>query len=305
MNKPRTPKRDIHGWIILDKPLGMTSTQAVGAVRWALKAKKAGHAGTLDPLATGILPIALGEATKTVPYAVDGVKRYRFSVRWGAQTTTDDTEGTVMATSEYRPDRQAIEALLPSFIGEIEQVPPKFSAIKIDGERAYDLARDGEDVTLEARIVEILDFVVLDIPDDNTAIFECECGKGTYVRALARDMGQRLGCLGHVVQLRRTLVGGFDESVAVSIEDIRALRDAPDEAALPFLRPVASALQDLQQIALDRTQADRVRRGQSVLLRGRDAPIFEGEAYATCFGDLIAIGDVEHGEFIPKRVFNL
>ena len=187
----RKKGRAIHGWLVLDKPVGMTSTQAVGAVRRLFDARKAGHAGTLDPLATGVLPIALGEATKTVPYAVDGTKHYRFTVRWGAGTDTDDAEGRITATSELRPAREAIEALLPRFTGAILQTPPAFSAIKVDGNRAYDLARAGEVVELEARLVQIDSLVLLDMPDADTAIFEARCGKGTYVRALARDMGTR------------------------------------------------------------------------------------------------------------------
>lgn len=305
MSKPRSDKREINGWLVLDKPRDITSTQAVGAARWAMRAKKAGHAGTLDPLATGVLPIAFGEATKTVSHAMDGLKRYRFTVTWGTETDTDDVEGRVMASSPLRPTRAAIEAILPEYLGTIQQVPPKFSAIKIDGERAYDLARDGEDVELQARNVEVHALALIDTPDADRSVFECECGKGTYVRALARDMGRDLGCLGHISQLRRTRVGAFDESMAVDLEAVKALREgAPgDEAAL--LLPIEVALDGLVGVAIDRGAADRIRRGQSTILRGRDAPVVEGEAYATCFGDLVAIGLVERGEFVPKRVFNL
>ena len=207
----------INGWIILDKPVGMTSTQAVGKVRWLFQAQKAGHAGTLDPLATGVLPIALGEATKTVPYAVDGVKAYEFTVRWGAETDTDDAEGRIVETSDLRPTADEIEAILPDFHGEILQTPPQFSAIKIQGERAYDLARSGETVKLEPRpvVIDRLDLVAM--PDTDTSVFEAECGRGTYVRALARDMGRRLGCLGHVTQLRRTRVAAFSAGSAVTV----------------------------------------------------------------------------------------
>lgn len=210
-----------------------------------------------------------------------------------------------MASSPLRPTRAAIEAILPEYLGTIQQVPPKFSAIKIDGERAYDLARDGEDVELQARNVEVHALALIDTPDADRSVFECECGKGTYVRALARDMGRDLGCLGHISQLRRTRVGAFDESMAVDLEAVKALREgAPgDEAAL--LLPIEVALDGLVGVAIDRGAADRIRRGQSAILRGRDAPVVEGEAYATCFGDLVAIGLVERGEFVPKRVFNL
>ncbi len=305
MSKPRTEKRDVHGWLVLDKPTDITSTSAVGAARWALKARKAGHAGTLDPLATGVLPIAFGEATKTVAYAMDGMKRYRFTVAWGAETDTDDVEGRVVARSERRPDRAEIEALLPRYHGVITQVPPTYSAIKVEGERAYDLARDGEAVALEAREVEIVALSLVDVPDADHAVFACECGKGTYVRALARDMGRDLGCLGHIVQLRRTRVGAFDETMATGLDAVKALRDQPPGVETGLLLPVETALSDLPEVAIDRTAAERLRRGQPVLLRGRDAPIVEGEAYATCFGDLVAIGEVARGEFLPKRVFNL
>ena len=196
----------VHGWLILDKPLGATSTQALGAVKRIYEAQKAGHAGTLDPLATGILPIAFGEATKTVSFAVDGEKAYRFTVRWGQETNTDDAEGDVVERSDKRPARSDIEAILPEFVGEISQRPPAFSAIKVEGNRAYDLARDGEIVELEPRLVVIEELRLVDMPDPSTAVFEAECGKGTYVRALARDMGRRLKCYGHVVALRRTIV---------------------------------------------------------------------------------------------------
>src|SRR5215475_8791742 len=199
----RKKGRAIHGWLVLDKPAGMTSTQAVGAARRLFDARKAGHAGTLDPLATGVLPIAFGEATKTVPYAVDGAKHYRFTVRWGVATNTDDDEGEITAESELRPSRPAIEALLPRFTGEIMQTPPAFSAIKVDGNRAYDLARAGELVELEARSVQIDALALTYMPDADTSVFEARCGKGTYVRALARDMGVEFGCLGHLIALRR------------------------------------------------------------------------------------------------------
>jgi tRNA pseudouridine55 synthase len=307
MSRPRSDKRDVDGWIVLDKPPGMTSTQAVGAVRWALRARKAGHAGTLDPLATGVLPIALGEATKTVAYAMDGRKSYRFTVRWGAETDTDDAEGRVVATSPSRPTVEEIEAALPRYVGVIRQTPPRYSAIKIDGERAYDLARDGETVELEPREVEVVSLRLIDAPDADTAVFACDCGKGTYVRALARDIGRDLGCLGHVVQLRRTRVGAFEEGATAALDDVRALREAEDAAAglARLLRPVEAALADLPQVAIDRGDAERIRRGQATLLRGRDAPIMAGAAYATCFGELVALGEVEAGSFQPTRVFNL
>jgi tRNA pseudouridine55 synthase len=301
----RKKGKPVHGWLVLDKPAGMTSTQAVGAVRRLYDARKAGHAGTLDPLATGVLPIALGEATKTVPYAVDGIKHYRFTVRWGAATDTDDSEGRVVATSDASPSRAAIEGLLPSFTGEILQTPPAFSAIKIDGARAYDLAREGEVVELEPRPVHIDTLTLIDLPSADTAIFEARCGKGTYVRALARDMGKVLGCLGHLVALRRTRVGPFDEAQAVSPATLEAAaNEGGEEALLPFLLPVEAALQDLAELSVGQNDAARVLRGQPVLIRGRDAPSGSGPAYATCKGYLIAVGRVERGEFHPMRVFN-
>jgi tRNA pseudouridine55 synthase len=297
----------VHGWLILDKPLGMTSTQAVGKIKWLYQAQKAGHAGTLDPLATGILPIALGEATKTVSFAVDGEKAYRFSVRWGAETTTDDAEGKTIATSEQRPTIAAIEALLPHFIGEVSQVPPQFSAIKIDGNRAYDLAREGEDVPLEARIVVIESLRVVEQPDDATTVFEAECGKGTYVRALARDLGRRLGCHGHVVALRRTRVGPFSEDDAITLSELVSMHEDPTRLGelTGALLPVETALKNLTSLQVSSSDAARLARGQSIILRGRDAPVVAGPAFALCKGQLVAMGDIERAEFRPTRVFNL
>jgi tRNA pseudouridine55 synthase len=298
--QPRPKKRDVHGWVVLDKPVGMTSTHAVSVVKRALSAKKAGHAGTLDPLASGLLPIALGEATKTVPFVMDGRKAYQFTVAWGSQTSTDDTEGSVIATSELRPEEAAIAALLPRFTGTILQTPPKFSAIKIAGERAYDLARDGEEVVLQPRPVEI-DALRVVSHDGATTTFEAECGKGTYVRAIARDLGIALGCLGHVAHLRRTRVGPFTVAEATTVENLRASPEAAEAA----LRPVAAALGLIPEIIVHRDAALRLKRGQSTLLRGRDAPIEAEAVYATSGGVLIATGSVTNGELVPHRVFNL
>ncbi len=301
----RTRKgRDVSGWLILDKPVGMTSTQAVSVVRRLFGSNKAGHAGTLDPLASGCLPIALGEATKTVPFVQDGRKVYRFTVRWGVQTDTDDAEGQPIASSDHRPTAEAVAAALPHFTGDIMQVPPVYSALKIDGERAYDLARDGETVTLEARPVSIhrLDLIAADA---DTAVLEAECGKGTYVRSLARDLGLRLGTFGHVTALRRLVVGPFDEISLVPLADLQAAAEEGPQACDAYLRPVADALFDLPEIALTGADAGRVMRGQPVLLRGRDAPYLGGMAYATSAGRLLAIGDIDQGALHPKRVFNL
>lgn len=300
----RKQGKAVSGWLILDKPAGMTSTQAVGAVRRLFDARKAGHAGTLDPLATGILPIALGEATKTVPYAVEGEKGYRFTVRWGVETDTDDAEGRTISASDNRPEQDAIEALLPQFIGEILQTPPAYSAIKVDGERAYDLARAGEVVELEARPVCIDMLKLVECPCADTAVFEARCGKGTYVRALARDMGRALGCLGHVVALRRTRVASFLEADAVSMDALRAAAEEGESIALRLLLPVEAALSELSVLNVGQSDAARLLRGQAVLIRGRDAPTTTGPTYATCKGQLIAVGRIERGELHPLRVFN-
>jgi tRNA pseudouridine55 synthase len=304
----RREKRDVHGWIALDKPVGMTSTQAVGAIKRLFSCKRAGHAGTLDPLASGCLPIALGEATKTVPFVMDGRKIYRFTVRWGEERDTDDAQGRVIATSDIRPDRAAIEAVLPRFRGRIEQVPPRYSAIKVQGERAYDLARDGEAVELSGRPVEIHRLELTNQPDADRADFKAECGKGAYVRALARDMGRALGCYGHIRQLRREAVGAFGENDMISLEQLTALchRAAAGEASLAgALLPVETALDDIPALAVSRADAARLQRGQAVLLRGRDAPIFRGTVYVTASGRLVALAEVDRGEIVPKRVFNL
>ncbi len=299
MNAPRSKRVEINGWLILDKPTGMTSTHAVSRLKRIFNAKKAGHAGTLDPLATGILPVAFGEATKTVPFVQDGEKAYRFKVRWGVETDSDDSDGRVTKTSDVRPTQEAIVAALPRFVGVIMQTPPSFSAIKVDGERAYDLARDGETVELQAREVTIHELRIVDYSPDET-VFEAECGKGTYVRAIARDMGRLLGCYGHVTQLRRTRVGPFYESNAVVLTSLEG--EGVDPFA--FLLPVESGLSELACVNVDRNGAARLRRGQSLLLRGRDAPI-DGIAYAACGGTPVAFGEVQGGELVPSRVFNL
>jgi len=304
----RREKRDVHGWIILDKPIGMTSTHAVAIAKRLFTARRAGHAGTLDPLASGLLPLALGEATKTVPFVMDGRKRYRFTVQWGEERDTDDAEGRVVGASADRPTEEAIRACLPAFTGTISQVPPKFSAIKIEGERAYDLARDGQEVVLEARPIDVHDLALTAVPDANTAVFEAECGKGTYVRALARDIGRTLGCLGHVVALRRTQVGPFDENDMISLAELEGLcqKAAAGEGSLAdALLPVETALDDIPALAVSRADAARLQRGQAVLLRGRDAPIFRGTVHVTTSDELIALAEVDRGEIIPKRVFNL
>jgi tRNA pseudouridine55 synthase len=301
-------KRDVHGWVVLDKPVGMTSTHAVSVVKRLFSAKRAGHAGTLDPLASGMLPFALGDATKTGPCVMDGRKLYQFTVRWGEERDTDDAEGRVIALSEQRPTSDAIRALLPSFTGAIEQVPPKYSAIKIEGERAYDLARDGAAVELAARPVDIGSLELIETPGPDHAVLHAECGKGTYVRSLARDLGHALGCFGHVSALRRVAVGPFGPETMILLEDLEALchRAAAGEINLAdALMPVETALDDIPALAIARADAARLQRGQAVLLRGRDAPIFRGPVYVTVEGQLLALAEVDHGEIVPKRVFNL
>ena len=275
-----------------------TSTQAVGKVRWLFSAKKAGHAGTLDPLATGVLPIALGEATKTVPNIQDGEKLYRFTVKWGVQTATDDAEGDPIATSDVRPSAEAIATLLPRFTGEILQTPPAFSAIKIDGERAYDLARAGEAVELAARPVVIESFALI-AHDGEASTFEVACQKGTYVRALARDMALALGTRGHVIKLHRAAVGAFTDARAISLA---ALEAATPEERDAMLLPVAAGLSSVPEIRLSPVEAAVIRNGNPVLLTGAGAPIELDEAWASCRGQVIAIGYVAQGQFKPSRV---
>lgn len=304
---------DTSGWIILDKPLEMTSTQAVGKIKWLFNANKAGHAGTLDPLATGLLPIALGEATKTVPFVMDGEKTYRFTVRWGEETDTGDTEGSVVATSPVRPEAAAIEKALAAFTGDIMQVPPTYSAIRVDGERAYDRARDGEEFTLDARPVIIYELRLMECPDADSAIFECDCGKGTYVRSLARDIALGLGTRGHVTALRRLAVGPFGEDNMISLDMLEELRHkTPDffEMAFngqfeDFLLPVQIALDDIPALTVSSKDAVRLKRGQPVLLRGRDAPMICDTVSVSSDGCLVALGEVDQGMLKPKRIFNL
>lgn len=308
MSKPRKPKgRPISGWLILDKPVDFGSTEAVGKIKWLFNAQKAGHAGTLDPLASGMLPIALGDATKTVPYVMDGRKIYEFTVTWGEERSTDDLEGEVTQSSDQRPSEEAIRALLPTYTGTINQVPPQFSAIKIAGERAYDLARDGETVEIPSREVEVHRLTLLNCEGDK-AHFEVECGKGTYVRSLARDFGRDLGCYGHISSLRRTFVAPFAEEMMVPLAELVALEAIEDRderlAALDaFLGDTAEALSALPQLRITDDQAHRLRMGNPIILRGRDAPVAEPEAVALAGGKLIAIGEIAGGEFHPRRVF--
>ena len=289
-------KRPISGWIILDKPYGMSSTQAVGKVRWLFNAEKAGHAGTLDPLATGLLPIALGEATKTVPFIQGGAKRYRFELEWGSATSTDDAEGEVVATSDVRPDEAAVRAMLPRFVGTILQRPPIFSAIHVDGERAYDLARAGKLTELPERPVTIDALTLLNHTAERSS-FDMACEKGTYVRSLARDLAEALGTRGHVTLLRRTEVAGFTEQDSVLVETLEA---TPDRDAL--LKPTAVALSHLPELRMSGDDAAILRNGGAILLRGAAAPVALPEAWASINGAAVAIGEVRAGHFHPSRV---
>jgi tRNA pseudouridine55 synthase len=314
--------RPVSGWLVFDKPRGMGSTDAVAKIKWLYNADKAGHAGTLDPLASGMLPIALGEATKTVPYVQDGAKLYRFTVAWGEERTTDDLEGEAVRTSADRPDEAAIAALLPKYTGVIMQKPPAFSAIKIAGERAYDLARHGAAIDIPEREIEIGRFELIERPDEDHAVFEVECGKGTYVRSLARDMGRDLGCFGHVSDLRRLEVDPFTVDDLVTMEDIAAAvaeatptpaegeevnQGRPEGAALQGLDALlldpSAALDCLPSVSLTDDAAARVRRGNPVIVRGREAPVEADEACAMVRGKLVAIGAIEAGMFKPRRVF--
>ncbi len=293
--------RDISGWLIVDKPAGMTSTSVVNKVRWAFEARKAGHAGTLDPDATGVLAVALGEATKTVPYVTDALKAYTFIVRFGQATNTDDAEGEVIATSDTRPTDEEIKSALSSFIGDIEQVPPQFSAVKIDGERAYKRARDGEEMTLAARPLYVDSLLLTDRPDADHAELEMVCGKGGYVRSVARDLGQALGCLGHVRSLRRIWSGPFDAEDGLSVEQIDALARTPELDA--HLLPLEAALEDLTEVRATDEGAARLRNGNPGLVLTGDVA-YGDLCWASHQGKAVAIGTYKAGELHPARVIN-
>ncbi|HEX3651758.1 MAG TPA: tRNA pseudouridine(55) synthase TruB [Rhizomicrobium sp.] len=304
----------VHGWVVVDKPDGITSTQTVAIVRRVFDAQKAGHAGTLDPMATGVLAVALGEATKTVPYAMEAEKTYLFTACWGEARDSDDAEGRVIATSDVRPGKEQIEAALPHFLGRITQVPPVYSAIKVQGERAYDLARDGEVVTLEPRIVTIHGAKITDIPDPNHAAFEMRCGKGAYVRAWVRDLALALGTVGHVSQLRRTAIGGFSEKDAVPLETLKGSMHSP--AAFEHLRPISTALDGIPALAVTGPDAVRLRSGNPILMRANLFARLSEEAdnddlqgltvyLSTGDGEPVALAAIQAGELRPFRVFNL
>lgn len=314
MTRRRSRGRPVHGWLVIDKPEGLTSTQALARARRLLDAEKAGHGGTLDPLATGVLPLAFGEATKTVSFAMDGRKVYRFTLRWGEQRTTDDREGAVSATSDHRPDEADIHAALPGFIGEITQVPPCFSAIRIDGARAYDLARAGEMVEMAPRQVHVERFSLVARHDADHAEFEVVCGKGTYMRALARDLALAVGTVGHISALRRLSVGRFTLDRAISL-DAMATMDQ-DAIAENYLLPIETALDDIPALALSDAEAHKLRQGQTVALLSRQdrerleklwsGPAGEGAAVLAVAGNRpVALVRVDGAEIRPVRVLNL
>ena len=293
--------RDISGWLVVDKPAGLTSTAVVNKVRWAFGAKKAGHAGTLDPDATGVLAVALGEATKTVPYITDALKAYTFTVRLGQSTNTDDAEGEVIASSDTRPDDDEIKAALGQFVGDIMQVPPKFSAVKVDGQRAYKLARDGEDIELAARPLWVEELVMIDRLDADHVTLEMTCGKGGYVRAIARDLGASLGCHGHVRELRRIWSGPFDVSDGITLARVEELAQQPELDT--YLRPLEEGLQDLPQVPATPEGAVKMRNGNPGMVLASDIE-YGDECWASLDGKAVAVGRYKAGELHPSRVFN-
>ena len=315
-------RNHIHGWIVLDKPLGLSSTQALGKVRWLLNADKAGHGGTLDPLASGLLPLAFGEATKTIQWAMDGTKIYQFTVQWGSETSTDDLEGKIVATSNYHSFnhennnlphgvdfaamQQEVEAVLPNFCGAVQQKPPAYSALKVEGERAYDLARAGETVELAARTVQIDRLSVIDWPTPSQTTFEVVCGKGTYVRSIARDLGRALGWLGHVVMLRRLAVGPFRAADMISLEKLTEMVHSPgsENSLSGILRPIESVLDGIPALDLMDPDAQRLRHGQTVMLQG-NAPLAAEVVLVRHDGRPLGLGSIENGVLRPRRLFNL
>ncbi|MBO9395591.1 tRNA pseudouridine(55) synthase TruB [Shimia sp. R9_2] len=292
--------RDISGWLVVDKPAGMTSTAVVNKVRWAFDAKKAGHAGTLDPDATGVLAVALGEATKTVPFITDALKAYTFTVRLGQATNTDDAEGEVIAQSDLRPSDEEIKAALGQFVGDIMQVPPKFSAVKIDGQRAYKLAREGEDVELAARPLWVEELVMVDRKDQDHVTLEMTCGKGGYVRSIARDLGAALGCHGHVRELRRIWSGPFDAADGLTIEQIDEMAKQPELDS--HLRPLEEGLEELTEVKATPDGAARLRNGNPGMVIAHDVEYGE-ECWASYDDEAVAVGIFKAGELHPNRVF--
>ncbi|MEL7014295.1 MAG: tRNA pseudouridine(55) synthase TruB [Pseudomonadota bacterium] len=296
--------RDISGWVVVNKPAGATSTSMVGKVRWAFDARKAGHAGTLDPAATGVLAIALGEATKTIPYVTDARKAYRFIVRLGQATDTDDAEGTCLATSDQRPSDDTLREALGQFVGRIQQVPPRFSAVKIAGERAYARARNGEDFELSARPLWVEELTMVDRPDEDHVVLHMVCGKGGYVRSIARDLGEALGCHGHVKTLHRIWSGPFTLDNAMTPDDLDRL--ARHEALEAYLQPLEKGLSSLPRMICNESDASRLRHGNpaSVHAIAPDGmPEYGDECWAVCQGSPVALGRYRGGLMHPTRVF--
>ncbi len=292
--------RDISGWLVVDKPAGITSTAVVNKVRWALDAKKAGHAGTLDPEATGVLAIALGEATKTVPYITDALKCYTFTVRLGQSTNTDDAEGEVISTSDVRPTDDEIKAALGAFVGDITQVPPQFSAVKVDGERAYKKAREGEAMELAARPLWVDELLLVDRPDADHVVLEMTCGKGGYVRSIARDLGAKLGCFGHVLKLRRVWSGPFDAADGVTLERVDEMAKSPELLAL--VQPLELGLADVEQVTCSVESLVKLRNGNPAPVIGSGLD-YDQEVWASYNGEAVAVGNYRAGNIHPTRVF--
>ena len=296
-------KSTVHGWLILDKPLGLTSTQAIGKARRFLAGKKVGHGGTLDPLATGILPLAFGEATKLIPYVMDGDKVYEFTIRWGEQRSTDDAEGEVTKTSNKRPSEADILKALPDFVGNIQQTPPAFSAIKLDGERAYDIARAGGKPEMASREVVIHALDYLSSPDKEHSKFRVSCGKGMYVRSLARDLALKLGTVGFVSALRRTAVGAFTLDKAVALHKLEEMHKA--KLANDALLPLDAILGDMPKLVLNASEAQRLRAGQAIVIRPNQTDFMEMPIVFTVFEDVpVALVEPKAGEFRVIRGFH-
>lgn len=314
MGRQRKRKGDpVHGWLAVDKPVNITSTRVVSILKRLFNAQKTGHGGTLDPLANGILPIAFGEATKTAQWAMDCDKEYVFTIEWGASTASQDKEGEIVAQSDVRPARSDIEAALPAFIGEIEQVPPKYSAIKIQGERAYDLIREGEEFEIPSRTVTVYEAELQAVPDEDHATIRVVSGKGFYVRAMARDLAQSLGAEGHVSELRRTRVGALDEENALSLEELEAMTADP-ERLMATLKPLETVLDDVPLLEIDAGDAAALKQGRDIVLLPHQIEQWRAEkpddsdnrlALTRCSGQAIALGEVRAGRFQPNKVFQL
>lgn len=314
MGRQRKRKGDpVHGWLAVDKPVDITSTKVVGILKRLYNAQKAGHGGTLDPLADGILPIAFGEATKTAQWAMDCDKEYIFTIEWGSSTDSQDKEGEVIATSDVRPSREAIIEILPDFIGDIQQIPPKYSAIKVDGERAYDLARDGESFEIPSREVTVYETELLDTPDTDHAVIRVVSGKGFYVRAMARDIAQALGAEGHVSQLRRTRVGPMSESNAIKLTDLESMSESKS-GLKAALSPLQTVLDDIPHVEIDAGDSAAIKQGREVLLLPHVVEQWNADrsddpedrlTLALCDDQAVALGEVRAGRFKPSKVFQL